>query len=284
MDASVWLVGEFRAAEFSQAVAWLCKQAACQSFDDARDAVAQATRRGASADQNCHDPYAIVFCAARPGSISRRQVDAVSRAFPLARLVALVGTWCEGELRSGRPWPGVPRIYWHQWQTRLSDAINEFDSSMLPRLPRTATNVDVLLSSQGRARPATMAARVGIVTERRTDFESLAGAINPETEHCRWLLPREVTPLEPLDLLLVDVPGDLAAAGEDLQRLRCELGPVPALVLCHFPRPDELQDLPATAPTAFLAKPYLVGDLLLSMAALLGLPAAQVPASASAAA
>lgn len=284
MDEGVWLIGDLRAAELSQAVAWLCDSAACLKIEDPRDAVARATRRGAGAGFSSHAPRAIVFCAARPGSISQRQVDALSRAFPLARLVALVGTWCEGEMRSGRPWPGVVRIYWHQWQSRLPEIMNELEGAKSLRLPRTATDVDALLSSHGRARPGTIASAVGIFTARRSDFESLAGALHPAAGHCRWLLPGEVAPPEPLDLLLADAASDLLAAVTDLHHVRSELGPVPALVLCHFPRPEEIRDLPQAPRIAFLAKPYLVRDLLRSMAELLGAPGEQAHSSASAAA
>ena len=283
MDASVWLIGEARTAEFSQAVAWLGARAACRQFADARDAVAQAASRRAGAGRSTIDPDAIVFCAARPGSIWRTQVDALSRAFPLARLAALVGPWCEGELRSGRPWPGVSRVYWHQWQSRLPELLNELGGSV-PRLPRTATDVDVLLSSHGQSRPAKIAGSVGIVAARHTDFEALAGVLGSVTGNCRWLLSGAAATIEPVDVLLVDAAGELAAAMCDLEQLRSAVGPVPALVLCHFPRPEEACHLLATPRTEFLAQPFLVRDLLHSLAALMGAPAQQIASSATAAA
>ena len=30
-------------------------------------------------------------------------------------MLGLMGSWCEGEVRTGRPWPAVPRLYWHQF-------------------------------------------------------------------------------------------------------------------------------------------------------------------------
>lgn len=279
MDATVWLIGDVDAAEFSQAAAWLCERTACSLFRDPRDAIAQA-----STGLRAHDPSVILFCAIRPGSISQAHVDALRRSFPLARLVALVGKWCEGEMRSGRPWPGVVRIYWHQWQTRLPETMEELDGAKQPRLPPTATDVDALLSLHGRARRANAPARVGIVTARRTDFESLAGTLKFASGHCSWFPPAEDTMLEPLDLLLMDAAGDLAAAAVDLERARSRLGKVPALVLGQFPRPDEVRELLAAPRTAFLAKPFLIRDLLLCMAVLLdaAVQPAHSPASAAA--
>jgi len=284
MGSGAWLIGDFDAAEFSPAVEWLRERATCTSFGDPRDAIARCAPRGASLGLSAHEPAAVVFCAARPGSISHAQVDALSRAFPLARLMALVGSWCAGEVRSGRPWPGVPRIDWHRWQTRLPELMDEIDGATPVRPPRTMTEVDVLLSSQAQARPPKVAARVAIITDRRVDFESLCNALSLTTNHCQWLLPDNITPPSPVDVLLVDATANLGAADEDLNRVRSSLGPLPALVLGHFPRPDEHRDLLAMPRTAFLAKPYLQRDLLLSLAALLGTLVEQVSSSASAAA
>jgi hypothetical protein len=283
MDASVWLVGDFRAAEFSQAAGWLCERAVCRQFADPRDAVTHADRRELGAGSSTAEPDAIVFFATRPGVISRRQVDALSRVYPLARLVALAGQWCEGEMRSGRPWPGVVRIYWHQWQARLPEMLSELDGR-LPRLPRTATGVDVLLSSHGQSRPARIASSMGIVAARKADFEALASAVGPAIDDCRWLHPGEIASPEPVELLLLDAAGDVAAAMRILEQMRSMLGSVPALVLCHFPRADETNNLLAIPQTIFLAKPFMAGDLLFSLAALVGTPAGQLASPGSVAA
>ena len=45
-------------------------------------------------------------------------LEKLQAIFPLTPIVGLLGSWCEGELRSGQPLPGVTRVYWHQWQGR----------------------------------------------------------------------------------------------------------------------------------------------------------------------
>ena len=59
-------------------------------------------------------PDLIVLAQTRPGQFSADEVDRLRRATPSARLSGLLGSWCEGEARSGTPWPGVMRTYWHQ--------------------------------------------------------------------------------------------------------------------------------------------------------------------------
>src|SRR5262245_51191431 len=65
------------------------------------------------------EPELIVLTQSRPGEVSCEAVDRLRSAAPLSRLVGLLGSWCEGEVRSGHPWPAVERVYWHQWPAWL---------------------------------------------------------------------------------------------------------------------------------------------------------------------
>jgi hypothetical protein len=60
-------------------------------------------------------PELIVIAQSRPGAISASYVHDLRRAAPLAGMVGLLGSWCEGETRTGRPWPDVTRIYWYEF-------------------------------------------------------------------------------------------------------------------------------------------------------------------------
>jgi hypothetical protein len=66
----------------------------------------------------------IVIAQSRPGAIGEQVIQRLRRVAPLAGIVGLLGSWCEGETRTGRPWPGVPRLYWHElptwWQRQLT--------------------------------------------------------------------------------------------------------------------------------------------------------------------
>jgi hypothetical protein len=69
------------------------------------------------------DSDLIVVAQSRPGEISLSKVERLRRMAPLAGMVGLLGSWCEGETRTGRPWPGVERIYWYDfpawWRRQL---------------------------------------------------------------------------------------------------------------------------------------------------------------------
>lgn len=60
----------------------------------------------------------------RPGELSAKTIQSLRRDAPLSGVVALLGTWCEGETRTGRPWPDVERLYWYEfpawWRRQLA--------------------------------------------------------------------------------------------------------------------------------------------------------------------
>src|SRR4051812_25178310 len=68
-------------------------------------------------------PELIVVAQTRPDLICSDELNQLRRATPLARIVALLGSWCEGETRTGRPCPGVRRLYWYEfpawWRRQL---------------------------------------------------------------------------------------------------------------------------------------------------------------------
>ena len=56
--------------------------------------------------------------------IGRHRVDAIAAHAPLAGIVALLGSWCEGETRASRPSHDVQRLYWYEfapwWRRQLA--------------------------------------------------------------------------------------------------------------------------------------------------------------------
>ncbi len=92
-------------------------------------------------------PEVIVIAQARPGEFSADQVDRLRRLAPLARVLGLLGSWCEGEARSGHPWPGVTRVYWHDWLPHWQQEVQRAAPGECPAwgLPVTATAAERLL-------------------------------------------------------------------------------------------------------------------------------------------
>jgi len=111
---TVWFIGNAGHADFRDATAQVRATATVAEFADAGRAV---TALSATAN----GPEVIVLVASRPGAIAARDVELLRRRAPLAGVVALLGSWCEGETRTGRPLAGACRLFWYdfpQWWWR----------------------------------------------------------------------------------------------------------------------------------------------------------------------
>ena len=173
------------------------------------------------------------------------------RRAPLARLVALLGSWCEGEVRSGHPWPGVTRIYAHQWQARLPRELESWQ-------PRTATEIDRLMNS----RPAKSERQlIGIAAAQRTMFDALATACHSFGQDAVWLLPNLPPPVQCVDAVIYDATHELPDELARLSELREQLHAPPTLLLLDFPRQSDLLAAMQAGVASVLAKPYLIADL-----------------------
>jgi hypothetical protein len=253
----ILLVGQPDSPELAPAVAWLRLHARCEEVGTSREV----------------DPDAIIFCLARPGQIVRAKVEDLHQTYPLSQLFSLIGPWCEGEVRTGKPAPGVTRIYWHQWHVRLPQELIRLSQSTAARLPRSATEVDVQLCRPAPNR-ATRPALIGVVSRRQTDFEAIAVAIDAGGHHAVWISPDDALPVLKLDALVID--GEQPAASARFGRL-------PTILLAGFPRPEDIEPRGAKPWVEIMAKPYQIPDLLTRLSELLALSAAAVPQSSAAA-
>ncbi len=146
-DLQFLLVGDVQRTEFREAASCLERMAAVEQARDVEAAQAVLDREYA--------PDAIVVAQSYPGEFSHEAVDRLRRAAPLARIIGLMGTWCEGDLRSGRPWPATARLYWHQWPARCRRQLRALAGGERCSfsLPSTATEEERLLADAASPRP-----------------------------------------------------------------------------------------------------------------------------------
>ncbi len=257
----VLLVGDTGCAEFRQAHASLA-------------ALAQTIRvpnLDAAAELLTNDPWTpdlIVLAQSRPGEFSAATVGRLRMRAPLARLVALLGSWCEGEMRTGRPLPGVIRIYWHQWLPRFQQEIDRLRRGLCPTwgLPATAGDEERLLLGTRPPR-ARQQGLVAISTPQfaMADWLSAACRLGGYATVC--LQPSRPARVQGAAALVWD-GGDFCAERQtQLPRLKAALGPLPILALGDFPRVVDCDAIVAAGVTAVLSKPLLVDDLLWSLQA-----------------
>ena len=189
----------------------------------------------------------------------RRSTAFVRRA--AGAVDALLGSWCEGEPRSGRPLPGVVRVYWHEAAVRFRRELPrwcEADSAW--SLPATASDEERLLVSN--AAPLTSGeGLIAIWARRREMAELLADTCGAAGYATAWLHPRLPGQVHGAAAAIFDGDSLDAATLEELRQLAARVSPVPVLVLLQAPRVQDVR-LAQSFGAVVLAKPFRVDELL----------------------
>jgi len=211
-------------------------------------------------------PDLIVVAQAYPGEFDSDQIDRLRRLAPVAPVVALLGAWCEGEMRSGRPWPGVVRVYWHQWLPRCAQELGRLREGICSTwgLPMTAGEEERLLALAGQSPPR----REGLIAicSARFDMQQwLSAACAKRGYSTVWLRPHQADRLDGVKAAIFDATGCSGEDSEGLKRLGDALGPVPIIALLDFPRVEDRDRVLAAGASAVLSKPFLLEDLFWQM-------------------
>jgi hypothetical protein len=253
---SVLFVGQADRREFLETRNTLANSASLRLAPDL--ATAAALVRGES-----FAPEVIVLAEAYPGQFAAAAIDRLRAAAPLARVVALLGSWCEGETRTGRPLPGAVRLYWHQARPRVVQELARVAAGQVSSwsLPPTATEEERLLATAEEPIPAAhglvaICAPSAVTADWLSATCRLAGYAT-----VRWNGPRwpEVTGATGGIFDATDL-GPLEA--EQLARMARHLGRTPIVALLDFPRVEDRDRALACGAAAVLSKPLVLEDLL----------------------
>jgi hypothetical protein len=226
-------------------------------------------------------PELIVLAQSRPGEISEQQVQRLRQAAPLAGMVGLLGSWCEGESRTGRPWPGVERLYWYEfpawWRRQLElraagscpdwsrpvdfgFRISDFglrDSAI--RNPGYPLGAAIRNPHQGL---------IVICTHYRDTADALADVFHQAGYASIWQRSTDV------GATLLGVTAGIWDGGQldereaaDLARFCRVLTPAaaPVMALLDFPRRDRVESALQIGAAAVYGKPWLNEDLLIAV-------------------
>lgn len=254
-EICVLLIGDTRRREFRRARASLDDAARVREAPDAEEAeVLLAGGRFL--------PEVIVVAQSHPGQFSARQIDRLRRLAPLARVLALLGSWCEGEVRTGNPWPAVIRVYWHQWLPCWRQELARLRQGECPAwgLPVTASEEDRLLASAEAPAPT----REGLIAICSPCFEMqdwLAAACRGRGYSTEWIRPHRPTTLRDTTAAIFDATDCRGEELDQLKRFAAVSGEAPVLALLDFPRIEDEDLALAAGAVAVLAKPLLLEDL-----------------------
>ena len=213
----------------------------------------------------------IVLAASRRNQFSHDWVEAIRGKASPTPVVALLGTWCEGEQRSGEPWPGVQRIYWHQWQSRFAQFVHQLRSDQVSdwQLPATSNHADSAMNFDSPNKTSTSDSRliVGVSAVSDIHYRMIADASQAVAAELHWLerQPSDES-FEQLSLVVVDADSWNRDVKNRIQRIRNDLKiDTPIVLLLNFPRQSDLIAISAIGISDVVSKPFQLSDLELAI-------------------
>jgi hypothetical protein len=223
-------------------------------------------------------PELIVIAQSRPGAFSENLVRDLRRTAPLAGFVGLLGSWCEGETRTGRPWPDVTRVFWYRFTTWWYLQLKLRAAGLCPEWARPG-NFGLRISDCGFEKLALRnqnKASYGVVALqalRRDTADALANVLRKAGYSTVW--QRGPSTQVTLRGVLAGVwdGGQLdEREAEDLsgfcRALACDSAPVVALL--DYPRRDSYDCALQCGAATVLGKPWRNDELIASIELALG--------------
>jgi hypothetical protein len=243
----VLLIGDARRREFDAAVRWIRRNS-------------RLTREGSVASAVAQIPSAaldlIVLVSARPGQFADADADRLRQRWPQARLLALLGSWCEGETRSGRPLRHVPRLYAHQWASRL--AKEGAHGWLLPPADAASEHWPTLAETAHSDRRA-----LAVVYSTSASYaEGLADAVADAGYAAACLDVRTLGHLRGASVIIYDASPHPTTRVDEIATLRRRHAEAPLIALVSSPRIHEIAQLRVAGAAAVVSQPFLLGELI----------------------
>jgi hypothetical protein len=186
-------------------------------------------------------PELIIIAQRRPGEIGECEIDAVRRKSPLAGVVGVLGSWCEGETRTGRPWPGVERLYCYEFPAWWRRQMARWSAGRCPDWARASINdrlcTEYLVQSE---RPHVSGLVVLNVASRET-ADVLGDVLRNESFSTLWQKPVQQTSVVGGVAAGIWVGGQLSEREADTLGLFCRQMAregAPVIAMLDFPRRD----------------------------------------------
>ena len=252
---SVLLVGDSKSAEFRYALTALGDGRQLAMAEDVE------TAERLLACGKCI-PDVLVVAQSFPGQVSAAAVERLRRLAPLARVVGILGSWCEGEQRTGSPWPATIRCYWHQWPVRAARQLRAIRDRQLAAwsLPHTATEEERCLC-ESKSDGTSRAGLVVVWSYNRAVAEWLCDACRACGWATVWLRPDWRAAVSGAALGIFDDANLSGPQHEQLYRMCKLVHPAPVLALLDFPRIEDVACALQAGAAAVLSKPVQLADL-----------------------
>jgi DNA-binding NarL/FixJ family response regulator len=217
-------------------------------------------------------PELVLLAQLHPGADDQKEVERLYQLAPLTRVIVVAGSWCEGELRTGKPLTGVVRIYWYEFAAWWRAALERLARGATP--PWAEPLTDLRAGHSIRLRPASADPSTTPDGEQRVlaidtidfaAFEALSTGLTRLGWHCVWQ-PRHRPALNGHSSAAHQSPAAALWDGgqlddEELQNLtafcrRLNDHHAPVVALLDFPRAEHVEQTQSAGAAALLAKPH----------------------------
>jgi hypothetical protein len=252
---AVLFVGDGEWPEFREVHQWLAERT---SLTDAADVPAALSLVANSQS----DPTLIVLAQRWPGEFSGARIDHLRQAAPLARLLELLGAWCERPVRGGEQVPGTLSHYWHQWIARFAPEFSQFAAGAQPvwSLPATANEEERLLVVSDRPRRSNQGL-LAIHTRNADTGAALCDAAAGRGFAAVWVRGHQISHLAGIRAAVWDAANSAPAEARELTEWRAALGGVPIVALLDLPRVEDRMLFSAAGAAAVVSKPFWLDDV-----------------------
>ncbi len=223
------VLGSLASSEFRSVSEWLTATKRCDFFDSDGELI---QARSDSA------PSVVVIAQSRRGQYSESVVGKLTDAFPDARTVLLVGSWSEGETRSGSPLDGVERVYAAEFVTRMKRWVEP--ASKLA----DAEGVNAIVVSHSDSFSESVVEAIIASHGSAVAIRSTARLRNPQA-----------------NVVIYDAHPDPQHRVADVKRIQRQWS-LPTIALVDFPRGFEIDELGTLGISSVLAKPFSMDDLM----------------------
>lgn len=222
-------------------------------------------------------PELVLLAQSHPGADDQTDVERLRKLAPLTRVIVIAGSWCEGELRTGRPLTGVVRLYWYEFAAWWQAALRRLDDGETPPWTEPLTNLRageaIRLEATSGGESLVYRADAPVIAVDTTDyaaFEALSGGMNGLGWSCVWQPRHRPTLRDESDASHLAPTAGIWDGGqldaEEHENLaafcrRLKAHNAPVVTLLDFPRVEHVEQSHSAGAAALLAKPYQLAAL-----------------------
>jgi CheY-like chemotaxis protein len=211
----------------------------------------------------CAPPELVLLAEPRRGQFSHASLAALRKQVPLVRVWRMLGSWCEGESRSGRPPAACLTTYWHQWAARFGGEVEIVRRGGNPgwALPLTATADEQILAATDSSFQQSRSGTIAICASSATAAASLVDLCRA-AGYDTWIVADDGRiRASGASAVLWDTTVEQMTDTRRVAELRGRLSGAPLVAIVGFPRTEDVESAQRAGIAAVVSKPLLAGDL-----------------------